>query len=312
MPRLSRAIVLCCLAWAAGAPAGAPRPLAAAEGSRLAAGGSNGQIGIHELPGGQLVRQLAPRPTEADVRLQLLRTFRDEFVSITPGEGDFPARFTMGSDAGPETSRPAHAVVPASRFAMARFEVPQNLWEAVMGGNPSRWKGPRNSVEMVSFDDAVDFCAKATRLMRQADLIGPGQVVRLPSEAEWEYAARAGTVTRYSFGDDAGMLGEHAWFTGNAAGNDPPVGAKKPNPWNLYDIHGYLWEWCGDPWHDNYQEAPADGSVWSAGGDDARRVLRGGSWKDPAEMLTSAFRRPEARGHKDAAVGLRCVLADSP
>ncbi|MEX0711608.1 MAG: SUMF1/EgtB/PvdO family nonheme iron enzyme [Pirellulales bacterium] len=280
------------------------------DGSRLAAGGAAGQISVYELPSGQVVRQLTPVPTQTSVRLQLLRTFRDEFVSIAPGEGIFPARFTMGSDEGPEASRPAHPVAPARPFAMARYEVPQNLWESVMGSNPSRWKGPRNSVEMVSFNEAVDFCAKATQLMRQADLIGPGQVVRLPSEAEWEYAARAGTVTRYSFGDDPAMLGEHAWFTGNAAGNDPPVGAKKPNAWGLYDVHGYLWEWCADPWHDNYQEAPADGSVWSTGGDDARRVLRGGSWKDPAEMLTGAFRRPAARDHKDDAVGLRCVLVE--
>ena len=159
-------------------------------------------------------------------------------------------------------------------FAVARYEVPQNLWEAVMGSNPSKWKGPRNSVEMLSFSAAQDFCRKTTALMRQAKLIEKTEVVRLPSEAEWEYFARAGTTTRYSFGNDPSTLDDYGWYTGNAAGNDPPVGAKKPNPWGLYDIHGYLWEWCLDTGHEDYDNAPTDGSAWidTAG---KTRVLRG-------------------------------------
>jgi formylglycine-generating enzyme required for sulfatase activity len=201
-----------------------------------------------------------------DPRDKLLETFRAEFVELTPGQGKFPE--------GVE-----HA------FQVAKYEVPQNLWEAVTGANPSRWKGPRNSVELLSYDDAVAFCAKVTALLREAKRIGADEVVRLPTEAEWEYAARAGTKTAYSFGDDPKELGAYGWFTGNAAGNDPPVGAKKPNPWGLYDVHGYLWEWC-------------EGAV-----------LRGGSWKDPAERLTSSFRLPAPKDFKDDAVGLRCVLA---
>jgi formylglycine-generating enzyme required for sulfatase activity len=179
-----------------------------------------------------------------------------------------------------------------------------------MGDNPSKWKGPRNSVEMLSYDEALEFCRKSTALMRAAKLITDKQAIRLPSEAEWEYAARAGTATRYSFGDEAKDLGGYGWFNGNAAGNDPPVGAKKPNAWKLYDMHGYLWEWCGDAWHDNYAGAPADGSAWLTGGDAAKRVLRSGSWKDPAERLTSSFRRAASKDLRDDAVGLRCVLAD--
>lgn len=241
-------------------------------------------------------------------RLELLRTFRREFIRITPGEGPFPASFTMGSTAGPQPEQPAHQVTLARPFHIAAYEVPQNLWQAVMGGNPSKWKGPRNSVEMLSYDDAEAFCRRATDALRQAGLIEAEQVVRLPSEAEWEYCARAGTATRYSFGDDDSKLNDYAWHTGNAAGNDPPVGAKQPNPWKLYDVHGYLWEWCADAWHDDYRGAPADGSAWLAGGDAAQRVLRGGSWKDQAQRLTSSFRRPADRGLKDDAVGLRCVL----
>jgi formylglycine-generating enzyme required for sulfatase activity len=262
-------------------------------------------------------------------QLDFLKTFRSEFVDITPGADAFPKSFVMGHDGGNKFEQPAHRVSFNYSFSVAKYEVPQNLWEAVMGSNPSRWKGPRNSVEWLSFDEAVEFCKQATELMRAAKLIKPNEVIRLPSEAEWEYFARAGTTTAYSFGDDLKDLDEHAWHTGNAAGNDPPVGAKNPNPWGLYDIHGYLWEWCADAAHDNYESAPSDGSPWIKGGDGSRRVIRGGSWKDPAESLTSScrhgqFRHIKARGAKpemivveggvdrklrDDAVGLRCILA---
>lgn len=215
---------------------------------------------------------------QSDEQIRLLKTFRAEFVEIKPGT------FLMGGSREVAIRRP---------FQIAKYEVPQNLWESVLGSNPSKWKGKRNSVEMLSFEEAEEFCRKATELMRAAKLIEADQVVRLPSEAEWEYAARAGTTTAYSFGDDVKDLDAHAWHTGNAAGNDPPVGAKKPNPWNLYDVHGYLWEWCSDAWD----------------GDPKQRVLRGGSWKDKAEKLTSSYRRAAPAELKDDAVGLRCVLA---
>ena len=234
-----------------------------------------------------------------------LKVFREEFVAITPGKGGFPAGFEMGGKA----ERPVHTVTFKHEFHVAAYEVPQNLWQDVMGKNPSKWKGPRNSVEMLTFDEAVEFCRKATEMMRAAKLIEVEQVIRLPSEAEWEYVARAGTTTVYSFGDDAKDLDAYAWHTGNAAGNDPPVGAKKPNAWKLYDMHGYLWEWCADAWHDTYEGAPSDGSAWTAGGDPKRRVLRSGSWKDKAEFLTSSHRRAAAADLRDDAVGLRCILA---
>ncbi len=255
----------------------------------------------------------APLPAaeiDAEKRLALLKTFREEFVAITPGKDGFPAEFTMGSEDS-ENSRPVHQVKMSEPFAIGKYEVPQNLWEAVMGNNPSRWKGPRNSVEMLSFAEAEEFCRKATKLLQEAKLIEPTQIIRLPSEAEWEYCARAGSTTKYSFGDDAEKLGDYAWFTGNAAGNDPAVGAKKPNTWKLYDMHGYLWEWCADPWHNDYNDAPTDGSAWVSGGDKQLTVLRGGSWKDKTGLLTSSYRRKVARDLRDDAVGLRCVLAEA-
>ncbi len=260
----------------------------------------------------------------------LLKTFRDEFILLTPGRNGFPRSFEMGSDDGPPSQRPAHTVTFAKDFAIARYEVPQNLWAAVMGDNPSRWKGPRNSVEMLSFDDAQRFCRLVTQRLREEDLIADDQQVRLPSEAEWEYAVRAGTDHRYSFGNDAEPLGQYAWFHGNAAGNDPAVGAKQPNAWGLYDVHGYLWEWCLDTAHDNYQGAPQDGSAWIDADPDRQqqRVIRGGSWKDAAEYCTSRNREGDLRllqppdpnqprlkfrggipGRiRDDAIGLRCVL----
>lgn len=259
-------------------------------------------------------------PTDAQVKL--LKTFRDEFIAVTPGQGEFPKSFTMGRDkGGHESERPAHHVTLAYKFQIAKYEVPQNLYEAVMGKNPSRWKGPRNSVELFSFDEAQQFCQRATAMMRAAKLITDDEAIRLPSEAEWEYTARAGSKTIFSFGDDVKALDAYGWHTGNAAGNDPPVGAKKPNAWGLYDVHGYLREWCLDAAHDNYQGAPTDGSAWLEGGNAKRRVIRGGSWKDKPEQLTSSYRLGVGKTFRDIgpvgadkslgddALGIRCVLA---
>jgi formylglycine-generating enzyme required for sulfatase activity len=256
---------------------------------------------------------------DAGEQLELIKTFNSEFVSITPGEKNFPKSFRMGTENGSPAEGPAHEVSFAYSFAIAKYEVPQNLYESVMGENPSKWKGKRNSVEMFDFQEAVAFCRKATSLMRAAKLLTDDEEIRLPSEAEWEYCCRAGTITAYSFGDsaikpgdvgnDAGILNEFAWHTGNAAGNDPPVGAKKANAWGLYDMHGYLWEFVSDAWHDSYAQTPTDGSSWSHDDPKSRRVIRGGSWKDRHEVLRSANRRPIAADGKDDAVGLRCVKA---
>jgi formylglycine-generating enzyme required for sulfatase activity len=237
----------------------------------------------------------------------VLRRFLEEFVTLTPGTGQFPASFTMGTAGeAPAAEKPAHKVRLQGPFAVARYEVTQELYEAVMGNNPSRWKGPRNAVDRVTWDEAREFCRKATAELRQRRLLAEGELVRLPSEAEWEYACRAGTTTRYSFGDSADDLREYAWFRGNSKGEDPPVGRKKPNAWGLYDLHGYVWEWCQDSWHDGYAKAPETSAAWEEK-DAKERVLRGGSWADGADSCRSAFRHHQPADHRSDAVGFRCV-----
>lgn len=250
----------------------------------------------------------------------LLKMFVSEFVRITPGQDTFPASFVRGDLRGPEEERPPREITLKTPFSMAKYEMPQNLYEAVMGTNPSRWKGTRNSVEMMTWRDANECCRKLTKLLQDRKLIAADEEIRLPSEVEWEYACRAGTKTRYSFGDELrrkddpprknSILDEYAWYTGNAAGNDPPVGALKPNAWGLYDMHGYLWEFTADSWTKDYtgvKESPRPPRD-----EKEKIVLRSGSWKDKADRLTSAARQAIAQDGTDDAVGFRCVLAKKP
>lgn len=245
-------------------------------------------------------------PAELD---RLLKTFAEEFVDITPGEGQFPKTFPMGSETGQQDERPVREMTLSKPFSIAKYEMPQNLYEAVTGANPSRWKGARNSAEFMTRAEAIAFCQKATSLMQARKLIGPKEIIRLPTEVEWEYCCRAGTNTAYSFGEaaqgpgdpenKARLLDPYAWHNGNAAGNDPPVGALKPNPWGLYDMHGYLWEFTSSP----YEAAKP--------GEPTLLVVRGGSWKDRFDRVTSSSRRALGPNGKDDAVGFRCVKSKS-
>jgi formylglycine-generating enzyme required for sulfatase activity len=252
----------------------------------------------------------APDSVSEDKDGRVLKLFLDEFVELTPGKGKFPASFVMGSPEkdAPAAEKPTVTVRFKSPFAVARYEVTQELWSAVTGKNASRWKGKRNSVEMMTWDEARQFCDKATKMLHARKLLDAKDVVRLPSEAEWEYACRAGTTTRYSFGDSAKELGAYAWFIGNSKGEDPPVGRKKPNAWGLYDMHGYVWEWCADAWADDLKGAPTDGSA-RPGKDAGERVIRGGSWADPADEARSAYRGRAKATAKNDRIGFRCVKA---
>jgi outer membrane protein assembly factor BamB len=239
----------------------------------------------------------------------ILKLFESEFVTLSPGARKFPASFIMGSGKeGTDSERPARKVSLRGPFAIAKYEVTQELFFVIMGSNPSKWTGRRNSVDRVTWPEAVEFCDKVTVELRKRKLIGANEEIRLPSEAEWEYACRSGTSTAYSFGDKVEELTHYAWFTGNAKGNDPPVGAKKPNPWGLYDMHGYIWEWCADAWHPDYKDAPAD--VGPRQAKDARyRVLRGGSWRDAHDKCRSAHRHSSLANERSDAIGFRCVRA---
>lgn len=247
----------------------------------------------------------------------LLKTFVSELVEITPGRGKYPASFVMGTERGPWSEQPAHRVTIGYSFHVSKYEVPQNLYEAVMGTNPSRWKGPRNSAENFSWKEAQAFLQRITGLLRQEKLIAEDEFIRMPTEAEWECCCRAGTATPYSFGESAtapgdvgvkaSLLNKFGWHTGNAAGNDPPVGALQPNPWGLYDMHGYLWEYVSDAWHENYVGAPADGTSRSPAGTGSRRIVRGGSWMDRYECHRCAYRQPVEESAKGEGIGLRCI-----
>jgi formylglycine-generating enzyme required for sulfatase activity len=249
----------------------------------------------------------------------LLKTFVKEFVDVTPGKGKFPASFMMGSADGPASERPPTKITFGHRFSIARYEMPQNLYEAVMGNNPSRWTGPRNSAEMFDFPTVQKFCQTITRQLREAKLLADDEEIRLPTEAEWEYCCRAGTTTRFSFGDEARkqgdsgktarLLDEFGWHTGNASGNDPPVGALKPNAWGLYDMHGYLWEFVADDWHDSHEGAPANGTARRAKDQKSSPVVRGGSWMETYDLLSSSARRTVPANFKRADLGFRCVRA---
>lgn len=250
---------------------------------------------------------------------QLLKTFVDEFVDITPGKGKFQASFVMGSSDGPASEQPPTKITFKHSFSIAKYEIPQNLYETVMGSNPSRWKGPRNSAEMFDFADAKEFCRKATLHLREEKLLPEDEEVRLPTEAEWEYCCRAGSTTKYSFGDEAqqegdagkkaSLLDPYGWHTGNAAGNDPPVGALKPNAWGLYDMHGYLWEFVADDWHGSHQGVPTNGSARRSKDQKSSPVVRGGSWMETFDLLTSSARRTVPADFKRADLGFRCVRA---
>jgi formylglycine-generating enzyme required for sulfatase activity len=220
-----------------------------------------------------------------------------EFVQIPAGEFDMGSPPNEAEDWSEEV--PVHRVKISNAFYMGKYEVTQKQWCKVMGNNHSYFKGDDLPVEQVSWDDVQEFIKKLNE--REST-----NKYRLPSEAEWEYAARAGTTTRYSFGDDESKLGDYAWFSANSGSKTHEVGQKKPNPCGLYDMHGNVWEWVQDIWHDIYHGAPTDGSAWE--GDGSGRVLRGGGWGNNAEPCRSAVRggsTADPGGHRG--LGFRLV-----
>jgi formylglycine-generating enzyme required for sulfatase activity len=197
-----------------------------------------------------------------------------KFTLIPAGE------FYMGSEES-DDEKPVHKVKINNSFYLGTYPVTQREWKAVMRRNPSLFKGDDLPVENVSWDNVQEFIKKLN------EKEGTDKY-RLPSEAEWEYACRAGTTTRYSFGDEKSELGDYAWYYDNSGRNTHPVGQKKPNSWGFYDMHGNVEEWVQDMWHDSYDGAPTDGSSWESDG--ASRVIRGSCWASFAWSCRSTHR----------------------
>ncbi len=227
------------------------------------------------------------------------------FVRIPAGT------FQMGSSTGDDDERPVHAVRISKAFELGTYEVTQAQWQQVMGSNPSRFKGDNLPVESVSWDDVQQFI---TRLNARE----PGAGYRLPTEAEWEYAARAGSSAAYSFGDNVQQLGIYAWYGENAGGTTHPVGQKQPNAWGLYDLHGNVWEWVQDIYDSAaYKQraaagaAAVDPAVGAAGAAaaGAQRVIRGGSWRHGTGGCRAADRNNADPGYRGGNLGFRLLRA---
>ena len=213
--------------------------------------------------------------------------------------------FLMGSpesEEGHDDDESEHRVRITKSFELGVHEVTQEQYEQVMETNWSEFKGPQNPVENVSWEDAVEFCRKLSELSAEKSA---GYVYRLPTEAEWEYACRAGTKTRYSFGDSDVELGENAWCSENSGATTHPVSLKKPNAWGLYDMHGNVFEWCQD-WHADYPSAAVtDDPTGPASG--SYRVIRGGGWYSSADYCRSAIRVRDFPSERNDDVGFRVV-----
>ncbi|RCJ24700.1 hypothetical protein A6770_03315 [Nostoc minutum NIES-26] len=240
-----------------------------------------------------------------------------EMVSIPGGQ------FLMGS---PDNERerfdsesPQHPVTVPSLF-MSKFPVTQAQWQAVamlpsinrdLEPEPANFRGANRPVEQITWDDAVEFCARlCQKTMRNYGL---------PSEAEWEYACRAGTTTSFHFGETltpslanyshSNNSSYGAGSQGSNYGQTSPVGSFPANAFGLYDMHGNVWEWCADRWHENYEGAPLDGTVWLDSDDDRSRLVRGGSWKSSAKLCRSAYRSWNPRDGRGNLLGFRVAVS---
>ncbi|MFZ4704157.1 MAG: SUMF1/EgtB/PvdO family nonheme iron enzyme, partial [Candidatus Methylumidiphilus sp.] len=211
-----------------------------------------------------------------------------EMVSLKGGE------FWMGSDkkADPLASddEMPRRKVTVKPFSIGKYEVTNAQFHAY---DPTRQENDDRPVVNVNWSQAKAFCKNYG--------------YRLPTEAEWEYAARAGSTTRFPFGDDESQLPEYAWCSANSANGTHPVGTLKPNAWGLHDMLGNVWEWVEDAWHKSYAGAPTDGSAWAAAAAGAGRVLRGGSWFSHAGSCRSASRSGSDPDDQDVSTGFRCA-----
>jgi formylglycine-generating enzyme required for sulfatase activity len=234
--------------------------------------------------GGCLCAAKAGPPPAKEITLDLGGGVKMELVLIPAGE------FVMGDAGGDFDEVPLHKVIIAKPFCLGKYEVTQEQWQAVMGANPARFKGAKSPVERVSWNDCRAFIDKLNQNVGK-----PGVRFSLPTEAQWEYACRAGTSTRWSFGDDEASTDQYAWWDENSGNTTHPVGQKKPNAWGLYDMHGNVEEWCLDDW-------PGPNDI-------GKMVMtRGGSWHDrPTACRSAARAQALAPGGGTERIGFRVV-----
>lgn len=253
---------------------------------------------------------------------------RGEIIKRTPGRAKYyredlgngiyldmvyvaGGNFIMGSPSSEKDSsdreRPQHEVTAPS-YWMGKYAVTQEQWEAVTENNPSAFKEAKRPVDFVSWDDCQEFCQKLSSNI--------GKNYRLPSEAEWEYGCRAGTTTAFHTGETiisnlANYDGDYTYLEegkGLWRNRTVEVETFPPNTFGLYEMHGNVWEWCEDGWHDNYQEAPRDERAWTDNhSQTSARVLRGGSWFNSLTHCRSARRFSYGRGHAYNSYGFRLV-----
>jgi formylglycine-generating enzyme required for sulfatase activity len=268
-----------------------------------------GSAGIAVVPAGQ-PQPVAVNSSGKSPPKKITNAIGMEFLLIPAGS------FTMGSRLSPKQlldrlggneewyqfEQPPQAIKISEPYYLQATEVTQGQWKRVMGENPSYFAacGDDCPVESVSWEDARNFIDQLNQLEQTNSY-------RLPSEAEWEYAGRAGTAADYSFGDDAGKLEDYAWFAGNSNKTTQRVAGKKPNPRGLYDMHGNVAEWVEDDWHGSHQEAPADGRAWVDAPRGSDRVVRGCGWGGEAQRCRSAGRAGFWIDCRDDGIGFRLV-----
>ncbi|QUS60478.1 bifunctional serine/threonine-protein kinase/formylglycine-generating enzyme family protein [Synechocystis sp. PCC 7338] len=220
---------------------------------------------------------------------------------VTLAGGEFLMGSTTSDKDAQEWETPQH-LVQIAPFAMGKYPITRQQWQAIMqvGANSKYFQDfPHHPMEWVSWYQAEEFCQRLSQIS--------GKIYKLPSEAQWEYACRAGSKTRFYFGDNAKELNKYGWYKGNSNGWGQMVGRKQPNGWGLYDISGNVWEWCEDTWHENYQGFPGNSGAWVTEPDGSPRVLRGGSWKVAAPLCRSASRIRLYPDKNENDCGLRVV-----
>lgn len=211
-------------------------------------------------------------------------------------------QFFMGSNSGNSSEKPVH-LVTVSSFYMAKYPITQAQYQAVTGSNPSKFSSKDNHpVESVTWEEARQFCQLLSAKTQE--------IVCLPSEAQWEYACRAGSSSDYYFGDQEAQLSNYGWYGESVeTGSTHPVGMKSPNPWGLFDLYGNVWEWCEDEWHYNYHNAPDTCIAWQDNNiNGVLRVARGGSWVSTADSCGSAYRERYPALIRDFSIGFRVIV----